>query len=137
MKNFKSASRFLGLRLISFLFCCCAMNSASLVSVASATESAQNSETIERDYLVKGMTCAGCVFGVKKALERAGVSRSEIIAVEFDNPDPTNSIGHAKVRFLKGKYNGKDTDCKIAKEVFSNPGYQVFWDKAEQNPCKL
>lgn len=121
----------------SLLGCCCSMAPIGLSSVARAAEVSQKTDSIERDYLVKGMTCSGCVFGVKKALERAGVSRTEVIAVEYDKPDPANSIGHAKVRFPKNEYKGKETDCKIAKEVLSNPGYQLFWDKADQNPCKL
>lgn len=135
MSATKIVFNFFSAGFISLLWCCCAVNPIILESRAQAAE--QKIETVERDYLVKGMTCAGCVFGVKKALERAGVSKSEIISVEFDKPDPANSIGHAKIRFLKSNYNGIGTDCKIAKEVFSNPGYKVFWDKAELNPCKL
>ncbi len=119
------------------LACCCAMSPVGINSRANASEASPNSSVIERDYLVKGMTCAGCVFGVKKALERAGVTRSEIVSVEYDKPDAANSIGHAKVRFPKKEYKGKETDCKIVKEILSNPGYQAFWDKADQNPCKL
>lgn len=122
---------------LSFLGCCCSVTPIGLGSIARASEVTQEEDQVERDYLVKGMTCSGCVFGVKKALERAGVPRSEILAVEYNKPDPVNSIGHAKVRFPKSEYKGKETDCKIAKEILSNPGYQVFWDKADQNPCKL
>lgn len=122
---------------LSFLGYYCSVAPIWIGSMARASEVAQKTDPVERDYLVKGMTCSGCVFGVKKALERAGVARSEILAVEYDKPDPAKSIGHAKVRFSKSEYKGKETDCKIAKEILSNPGYQVFWDRVDQNPCKL
>lgn len=93
--------------------------------------------SIERDYLVKGMTCDGCVFGVKKALSRAGLSKDQIIDVDYKKPDPENKIGHAKVKFSKNQYQGKETDCKIVKEIKENPGYIAYWDQANTNPCGL
>ena len=102
--------------------------------VASETEKPQ---TIERYYFVKGMTCGGCVFGVKKALERVGIKKEQILEVDYRSPDPKNHVGHAKVRFSKNEYKGQETDCKIVGEIKNNPGYTVYWDQQETNPCKL
>ena len=135
MFNKNMVARMFGVGLIFSIACCCDISPIGFSSQANASGAEEKPETIERDYFVKGMTCAGCVFGVKKALERAGVARTEIVAVEYDKPDPENKIGHAKVRFSKLNYHGKNTDCKIVKEILSNPGYVAFWEESNQNPC--
>lgn len=94
-------------------------------------------ETVERDYMVKGMTCGGCVIGVKKALERAGVSKEQIIDVDYRKPDPKNKIGHAKVSFSKDQYKGQETDCRIVQEIKDKAGFTAYWDSSNQNPCNL
>jgi len=96
---------------------------------------ALSDEWIERDYLVKGMTCGGCVFGVKAALKRAGVESAQILEVDYKTPDPKNKIGHAKVKFNKSDYKGQETDCKIVSAIRDNPGYQAFWDLKNTDPC--
>ena len=96
---------------------------------------ALSDEWIERDYLVKGMTCGGCVFGVKSALKRAGLESSQILEVDYKTPDPKNKIGYAKVRFSKSDYKGLDTDCKIINAIRDNLGYQVYWDSKNKEPC--
>ena len=115
----------------------CAFGHTGLLSTLA--QAAEKAETpfIERYYFIKGMTCGGCVFGVKKALERIGIQKNQILEVDYRAPDPKNQIGHAKVRFEGTQYKGLQTDCKIAKEVKSNPGYVLFWDKAEPDPCRL
>jgi copper chaperone CopZ len=118
--------------LIAAAACCCSGPGAS-VALASESEAV----TVERDYFVKGMTCAGCVFGVKKALNRAGVEKSQIEEVDYKKPDPEHKIGHAKVKFSKDQYKGKETDCKIIKEIKDNPGYVAYLDPANTDPCKL
>lgn len=94
-------------------------------------------ESVERDYLVKGMTCGGCVIGVKKALERAGVEKDQIIEVDYRSPDPKNKIGHAKVHFPKEQFKGQETDCKIAKAIKDHAGFSTYWESANTNPCQL
>jgi copper chaperone CopZ len=92
-------------------------------------------ETIERYYYIKGMTCGGCAFGVKQALKKAGLSKQQIIEVDYSSPDPDNQIGHAKVAFAKADYLGIETDCKIIKTIKKSPGYIAYWDKKIQTPC--
>lgn len=91
---------------------------------------------IEKDYLVKGMYCAGCVISVKIALARAGIPTEQIIEVDYSQPDPANHIGHVKLRFSKDQYRGLETDCRIVTEIFKSPGYTVYWDPKNLNPCK-
>lgn len=92
---------------------------------------------IERYYYVKGMTCAGCVFGVKAALKRAGVPKENIKEVTYKEPDPDNHIGHAVVDFAAADYKGLESDCKIIKEIKSSPGYLAYTDPKNTNPCNL
>lgn len=126
--------------------CCCNGPSSKMAlaccggpssKIAPAGEASSQPATIERDYLVKGMTCEGCVFGVKKALDRAGVEKNRIEEVEYKKPDPEHKIGHAKVKFSKDQYKGQETDCKIVKEIRDNPGYIAYWDSANIDPCGL
>lgn len=112
---------------------CCCNGPSARIALASESEAV----TVERDYLIKGMTCAGCVFGVKKALNRAGVEKSQIEEVDYRKPDPEHKIGHAKVKFFKDQYKGKETDCKIVKEIRDNPGYSAYWDSSNSDPCAL
>jgi len=119
-----------------FLVLILGMITASFPSLLMASET-EEQKTIDRYYFVKGMTCGGCVFGVKKALERVGVKKEKILEVDYRSPDPKNHMGHAKVRFSKNEYKGQETDCKIVSEIKSNPGYTVYWDKQNMNPCQL
>lgn len=130
LKSFFTSSTLLGV-----ISCCCATSSNFNSTVAYAAE--PKTQTIERDYLVKGMTCAGCVFGVKKALGRAGLEKDQIIDVDYSKPDPEHKIGHAKVRFQESKYRGQETDCKIIKEIKDNPGYVAYLDPGNTDPCGL
>ncbi len=104
---------------------------------ASGSETETKAESVERDYLVKGMTCGGCVFGVKKALKRAGLEQDQILEVDYKKPDPKNKVGHAKVKFTKDQYKGEATDCKIIREIRDSPGYIAYFDPANTDPCKL
>lgn len=116
---------------------CCGCPVKSISSVALAAESEVKSQSVERYYFVKGMTCGGCVFGVKKALQRAGLSKDQILEVDYSTPDAANQVGHAKVKFPADQYKGAETDCKIAKEIKSNPGYLVYWEKSNTDPCGI
>lgn len=119
----------------SSLACCCATAPGVLNNIAEAADTTPAASFVERDFYVKGMTCSGCEYGVKKALERAGVKKSDILLVEATKPDPANKIGHAKFRIPKDQYKGAETDCKIVKEIKDNPGYTAYWDKNNQTPC--
>ena len=119
--------------------CCCdgpgSQASAAEGQAAAPTQTA--TESVERNYLVKGMTCGGCVFGVKRALKRAGLASEQILEVDYRTPDPDNKIGHAKVRFPKNLYKGQETDCGIVKEIRENPGYLAYWEAGNTDPCGL
>lgn len=132
MKLTKPIQVFLILTLgISVLYC------HELKSLAWAADPVVQSSVVERDFLVQGMTCGGCVFGVKKALRRVGLDPSQIVDVDYRKPDPANQVGHAKVRFSKEEYKGKETDCKIIKAIRDNPGYLAYLDPTNPDPCRL
>lgn len=120
-----------------FFLSCCFNVPSNLISSTEARADEEKAQIVERDYLVKGMTCAGCVFGVKKALERAGIERSQILEVDYRKPDPDHKVGHAKIRFPKGQHKGEETDCKIVKAIRDNPGYVAYLDASNTNPCKF
>ncbi|MFK8138557.1 MAG: heavy-metal-associated domain-containing protein [Bdellovibrionales bacterium] len=95
-------------------------------------------EMIEKTYFVKGMHCGGCESGVKQSLlHLAGVKKEQIVEVTYSKPDPDNEIGSVVLKFNKDDYKGKATDCKLAKAIKKNPGYDLYWEKGNQNPCKL
>lgn len=133
MKLFSIASTFTAL---SIAACCCNGPSARFTS-ALAAEKTVLAETVEKTLFIKGMTCSGCVFGVKSALERAGISKDQIVEVDYKTPDPENKIGHAKFKFSASQYKGTETDCRIIQEIKKNPGYVAYWDASNTNPCNL
>ncbi len=145
MRLFSFTSLFIS-GVIASAACCCNGPSSKVAlaccggpgsKIALASEARPQTVTIERDYLVKGMTCSGCVFGVKKALNRAGIEKNQIEEVDYKTPDPDHKIGHAKVKFSKDQYKGTETDCKIVKEIRDNPGYIAYWEQANTDPCGL
>lgn len=119
-----------------FAACCC-NGPKSMQREAIAADRRSTTGTIARDYLVKGMTCGGCVFGVKRALERAGLSKNQILEVDYRKPDPERSIGHAKVSFPRDQFKGKETDCKIIEAIRKSPGYLAYLDASDTDPCHL
>lgn len=122
---------------ITIFFALAIVTVSTGLAIAHGSENEGKTESVDRNYLVKGMTCGGCVFGVKKALKRAGLTQDEIIEVDHKKPDPEHKVGHARVRFAKDQYKGEATDCKIIKEIRDNPGYVAYLDPANTDPCKL
>lgn len=116
---------------------CCCQGPKSFSNIAVAAEINSEVPVSERDYLIQGMTCSGCEFGVKKALGRAGVEKSQIAVVDYKSPEPENKIGHAKIKFMNGQHKGLETDCRIVKEIRENPGYIAYWDASDTDPCGL
>lgn len=79
-----------------------------------------SSEIITRNYFVKGMTCGGCVFSVKSALnkeENLGVAEKDI------------SVGIARIIFKKESYKEKETDCNVTMAIESKTEFKVFLDQ--------
>ncbi len=89
-----------------------------LISVSTLADN-----TISKEYYVKGMTCGGCVLGVKVALKKAE-------GVQF--LDQNVSVGVASIKFNVKQYNGKETDCKVSKAIEKYTEYKVFLDKAHK-----
>ena len=95
-------------------------------------------ETLEKTYFIKGMHCSGCESGVRQSfIHLGGLKEQQIIRVDHSTPDAENQIGSAIVLWEKSEYKGKESDCKLAKAVKKNPGYILFWDRENQNPCNL
>ena len=83
------------------------------------------------------MFCGGCALGVKKALKAIGISEDHMLEVDPTSADPTNRIGHAKIRFAKTEYKGMQTDCEVVKAIEShNPRLSVYWDAKVKKPCQ-
>ena len=83
--------------------------------------------------MVARMFGVGLIFSIACSCDISPIGFSS--QANASGPDPENKIGHAKVRFSKLNYHGKNTDCKIVKEILSNPGYVAFWEESNQNPC--
>lgn len=79
---------------------------------------------ITKDYYVKGMTCGGCIFGVKVALKKAE-------GVKFLDQDV--SVGVASIKFDEKLYNGEETDCKVSKAIEKYTEFKVFLDQNHKN----
>ena len=91
---------------------------------------------IEKKYLVKGMHCGGCESGVRQSLkELGGLTDEQIVRVDHKEPNAKERIGHVIVRWPKASYKGKASDCQLVAAVKKNPGYQMYWDEAQSNPC--
>ncbi|RZF21723.1 hypothetical protein DAY19_08520 [Halobacteriovorax vibrionivorans] len=79
--------------------------------------------TVTKDYYIKGMTCGGCILGVKVALKKAE-------GVKF--LDQNVSVGIASIKFDEKQYNGAETDCNVSKAIEKYTEYNVFLDKAHK-----
>jgi len=112
-------------------FLCKGKTASTQTSSVALAQTAYSGETVTKKYYIKGMTCAGCVFGVKKALQRLHLNEfvKGSSGVTYDKPDPDNQIGSALIEFPVEVYKGTETDCAIVREIKDNPGYVVFWDK--------
>jgi len=102
------------------------------LNLASAKEQKQNvkGNKAKVHYMVDGMTCGGCVFGVKHKL------KEKEMGLNPDNVDV--SVGSVNILFDTGKYQGKQTDCKIIKAIRSvKSDFIAYRDTANKNPCNL
>lgn len=99
---------------------------------------ASSAETIKKTYFIKGMHCGGCESGVRQSLiHLAGLKDSQIEKVDHTMPDAKKQIGSAIILWEKAEYKGQESDCKLAKAVKKNPGYSLYWDEKNLNPCNL
>lgn len=82
---------------------------------------------VEKSFYVKGMTCAGCIASVEKALLK---EKSKI-------QDFNVRVGEMKIRFDGESYEGGRTDCLVAKLVEGETPYSVYLDKTlKTKPCE-
>lgn len=102
---------------ITFLF---------LISLTSCQASDKDSKNlsdqnlISKKYFVKGMTCGGCIVGVKMAL-----NKSE----ELEISDKEIGVGEATLKFKKKNYKSATTDCAVTKSIEKVTEFKVFLDK--------
>lgn len=75
---------------------------------------------ISKKYFVKGMTCGGCVLGVKAAL---GKSKNLNIF------DKNIEVGQATLQFDKKNYKASTTDCEVTKTIEKVTEFKVYLDK--------
>ncbi len=78
---------------------------------------------VEKSFYVKGMTCAGCIVSVEKALlqEKSRIQDYQV------------GIGQMVVRFNTDRYEGMKTDCLVAKAVEVQTPYLVYLDNNYQS----
>ena len=85
-------------------------------------------DLVTRKYFVKGMTCGGCILGVKVALNKA-----ESLKIE----DKEISVGVADLKFSKKNYLSEKTDCEVSKAIEKFTEFKVFMDKGHtKKACK-
>jgi copper chaperone CopZ len=77
-------------------------------------------DMVSKKYFVKGMTCGGCIFGVKTALGKA--ESLHIIDKDIE-------VGTATLQFDKNNYNANETDCAVTKSIEKVTEFKVFLDK--------
>jgi hypothetical protein len=86
-----------------------------------------------KTYVVEGMECGGCALSVERALKRAGISKQQIVAIDYGKPSPNGLIGHLSLRFDRDL--GKETDCKVIKAIEKYSGYLTYRNASEKYPC--
>lgn len=79
-----------------------------------------NKNLIAKKYFVKGMTCGGCIVGVKMALKKSE---------ELKITDKEIGVGEATLKFKKENYKNATTDCSVTKSIEKVTEFKVFLDK--------
>lgn len=77
---------------------------------------------VEKNFYIKGMTCAGCISSVENVLSQE----------EFGIKDHKVIVGQMVVRFDSDRYRTTKTDCLIAQAVQANTPYRVYLDSNYQ-----
>lgn len=85
-------------------------------------------EAVSKKYFVKGMTCGGCILGVKVALKKADNLKIK---------DKEISVGVADLKFEKKNYVAEKTDCEVSKAIEKFTEFKVFIDEKHSiKACK-
>lgn len=77
-------------------------------------------DLVSKKYFVKGMTCGGCILGVKTALNKS--EKLKIVKKEI-------GVGEATLKFEKSNYSQKITDCEVRTTIEKVTDFKVFLDK--------
>lgn len=95
--------------------------SFSIVSCnANDTKIIDAKNLVAKKYFVKGMTCGGCIVGVKTALNKS----TELKIAEKDV-----EVGEATLKFEKSNYKEAVTDCDVTKTIEKVTEFKVFLNK--------
>jgi len=95
----------------------------SLTSCQASDDSKVNissKDIVSKKYFVEGMTCGGCILGVKTALGKAG---------SLNILDKEIEVGQATLQFDKKSYKESVTDCEVTKSIEKVTEFKVFLDK--------
>lgn len=86
-------------------------------------------DKISKKYFVKGMTCGGCILGVKAALSKTN---------SLHILDRDIEVGQATLQFDKKSYKESVTDCEVTKSIEKVTEFKVFLDKEHtKRACAL
>lgn len=95
-----------------------------LVSVSSCNandeKAVDTKNLISKKYFVKGMTCGGCIVGVKAALNKSA---------NLKISDKDIDVGEATLKFEKSNYKEAITDCEVRTTIEKVTEFKVFLDK--------
>ena len=84
-------------------------------------------DLVSKNYYVKGMTCGGCILGVKISL-----NKSEKLKIH----DRKISVGKMELRFIKEDYKKRKTDCEVSNSIEKYTEFYVYLDeKHTQKAC--
>ncbi|MDP7320700.1 MAG: hypothetical protein QF441_08840 [Bacteriovoracaceae bacterium] len=93
---------------------------ALILLISLLPASGYSEEVVSKKYFVKGMTCGGCILGVKVALKK-----SDNLKIE----DKEISVGVADLKFEKKNYVAEKTDCEVSKAIEKFTEFKVFMDE--------
>ena len=83
-------------------------------------------DIITKTYFVKGMTCGGCIFGVKSALGKA--KKLSIL-------DKDISVGKAILKLNKKDNDEPNLNCNVTKAIEKYTDFTVFLDETHTKPA--
>ncbi len=88
----------------------------------------ESKSALSKTYFVKGMTCGGCILGVKTALKKAD-------SLNILGEDIT--VGKAVLQFDKKTTDKTKLNCNVAKAIEGSTEFTVFLDEGHTQPaCK-
>ena len=101
-----------------FLFISC--QSCQTCQASDQAKGATQEKLVSKKYFIKGMTCGGCILGVKTALNKS---------TELKISDKDIGVGEATLKFETNNYKEASTDCDVTKTIEKVTEFKVFLDK--------